>query len=51
MKASIILQVLSYIYTSFLRELVKDAINNPDKTWDDTVLELLDRLFGYTGEK
>jgi len=49
MKATIVLEVLSYIYTKFLRELVKDAINDPNKTWDDTVLELLDRLFGYTG--
>jgi hypothetical protein len=49
MKANIILEILSYVYSKFLRELVKDAINNPDKTWDDTVLELLDRLFGYDG--
>ena len=49
MKAGIILKVLSYVYATFLRELVKDAIDNPNKEWDDTVLELLDRLFGYTG--
>jgi len=49
MKAGIILKVLSYIYSQFLRELVKDAINDPNKEWDNTVLELLDRLFGYTG--
>lgn len=48
MKVSIILKVISYVYAEFLRQLVKDAINDPNKQWDDTVLEILDRIFGYT---
>lgn len=49
MKTNIVLEVLGVVYSKVIRDLLVKAINDPDKTWDDTLIALLDRVFGYTG--
>jgi len=39
--------VVRIIYRVFLREMIKKAINDPDETWDDMVLKILDAVMGY----
>lgn len=34
-------------YASFIRELVKKAIDDPEVSWDDIVLKTLDGIFDY----
>ncbi len=43
-----ILAVLRVAYSYLLRPLIQQAVNDPDETWDDTLMEILDRLFAYT---
>ena len=45
-----LLMVLKAAYRHLLRPLVKKAIDNPDEDWDETVMEILDRLFDYKDE-
>ena len=33
------------------RSIIKAAIDDPDSEWDDLILELLDKVFGYTGDE
>lgn len=39
--------LVKYAYATILRELVVNAIDNPDSTVDDFVLSMLDRIFDY----
>ena len=41
---------LKTAYNTFLRGLLKSAIDDPDDLWDDVVLETLDGIFGYEAE-
>ena len=38
---------LKMAYSSFLRGLLKAAIDDPDDDWDNVVLDTLDGIFGY----
>jgi len=38
---------LKLAYNSFLRDLLKEAINDPEEEWDEVVLDTLDGIFGY----
>ena len=40
-------ELISLAYANFLRDLLKKAINDPSSDIDDTILGLLDHLFGY----
>lgn len=42
-----ILMVIKVAYKYLLRPLVKKAVDNPDEEWDDTLMQILDRLFDY----
>ena len=44
-----ILAVLRVAYSFLIRPLIKQAVDDPDETWDDALMEILDRLFAYTG--
>jgi len=35
-------------YQEILRDLLLQAIDDPDEEWDDMVMQSLDRLFNYT---
>jgi len=43
-----LLMIAKVAYQFLLRPLVKKAVDDPDEDWDDTLMEILDRLFGYT---
>ena len=49
MKFSVILKVVSMLYSQILRDLLKKAIDDPEQEWDDFILDLCDKMFGYTG--
>ncbi len=34
-------------YKEILRDLLLKAIDDPNETWDDIVINMLDRLFDY----
>lgn len=34
-------------YAEILRDLLIKAIDDPNETWDDIVIKMLDRLFDY----
>lgn len=36
------------MYSSFLRGIIKSAIDDPDDSWDDKVIEILDDIMDYT---
>lgn len=38
---------LKLAYSTFLRGLLKEAIDDPEEEWDEVVLETLDGIFGY----
>lgn len=42
-----IMMLMKAAYKYVLRGMLIAAIDNPDETWDNTVLEIVDRLFGY----
>lgn len=42
-----ILMVMKAAYAWIIRPLVVKAIDDPNEAWDDTVMEILDRLFDY----
>lgn len=46
-----IMMLMKVAYQYILRPLLKQAIDNPDETWDETVMEIVDRLFNYTESK
>ncbi|KKL55354.1 hypothetical protein LCGC14_2256260 [marine sediment metagenome] len=45
-----VMVIMRLIYKTILRELVFNAIDNPDSEIDDFVLKLLDKIFDYNGE-
>lgn len=44
------IMLLGWAYRLLLRDLVVEAIDDPDTEWDDLVISALDKVFGYTGE-
>jgi len=42
--------LIGFIYRLLLRGIIKHAIADPDTEWDDAVLSLLDKVFGYEGK-
>jgi len=38
-----------FLYKHILRDILIKAIDDPEEEWDDAVLAVLDRVFGYTG--
>lgn len=47
MKLAVIMKVMSMLYSQILRDLLRKAIDDPDQEWDDFVLGLCDKIFGY----
>jgi hypothetical protein len=47
-KEALILMMIEMLYKSFLRDLLVSAVDDPDKEWDNVVLDVCDKLFGYT---
>lgn len=47
-KFAAIMQIMKMLYTSILRPLLVKAIDDPNEAWDDYILEIVDRVFGYT---
>jgi len=39
--------LLARLYTNYLRELIQEKINDPHSEWDDFLLAVMDRVFGY----
>jgi hypothetical protein len=35
------------VYGKFLRPLVVKAVEDPNSDWDETLMKMLDGLFGY----
>ena len=46
-----IMMLARVAYQFILRPMVQKAIDDPDEDWDDTVMEILDRLFNYTSDE
>jgi hypothetical protein len=40
-------QIAKIVYKAFVRRMLKKAINDPKKTWDDTAMAAADEVFGY----
>ncbi len=51
MKTNIIITFMGIMYNMILRELLVKAIANPDEEWDDLVLIICDRVFGYSSDQ
>jgi len=43
-----IYSVACMAYRMILRPLLKEAIDNPDKEWDDMVVKITDAIFNYS---
>ena len=39
--------IIKFVYKTILRDLVKAAIDNPDREVDEFVMAMLDKLFDY----
>lgn len=39
--------LLGFAYRLVLRDIIQEAIDNPDTEWDDAVIAALDKIFGY----
>jgi len=44
----VIVNILQNIYP-IMRPILLKAVNNPDQTWDDYLMELCDKIFDYKG--
>lgn len=42
-----VMLVIQFVYRTILRDLIKEAIDNPNSEVDEFVLDMLDRLFRY----
>ncbi|PXF50264.1 MAG: hypothetical protein C4B57_12215 [Deltaproteobacteria bacterium] len=49
MKAELIMHMIGALYGAGLRDLLIQAIDDPEKVWDDAVVRALDALLGYDG--
>ncbi len=47
MKWVVIFELVRTVYAKILRPLLVKAIDDPNETWDDVVLAMVDRLFQY----
>ncbi len=47
MKADVIMHMIGALYRAGLRDLLIEAIDNPEKEWDDMIVHVLDVLLGY----
>ena len=41
--------IIKFVYKTILRDLVAQAIDNPNSEVDEFVMKMLDRLFDYNG--
>ena len=41
--------LIGFIYRLLVRGIIRHAIDDPKSEWDDAVLDLLDKVFGYEG--
>ncbi|MHA1867353.1 MAG: hypothetical protein ACTSXD_04750 [Candidatus Heimdallarchaeaceae archaeon] len=46
-KEAVIIMMLKMLYSSFLRDILVKAVENPDETWDDHLLRICDKLFDF----
>lgn len=51
MKVTIIIKIVSILYSHGLRDLLVKYIDDPDNVWDDKLIAALDEFFGYKKEK
>jgi len=49
MKAEMVMNMVGALYRAGLRDLLVQAIDDPEKIWDDAVVRALDALLGYDG--
>ena len=49
MKLTLYWNVAKMLYKMVLRDLLIKAIDNPNEEWDDWVLSIADKVFGYEG--
>ena len=47
LKAFTIIELARVAYKMILRDLLKAAIDDPEREWDDIVLSICDRIFSY----
>jgi len=47
MKWEAMIALIQLAYSTILRPLLINAINDPDQEWDDIVLDIIDRIFQY----
>ena len=46
----IYMEIAEKIYKSFLRDIIKKVIDDPNEKWDDKVMEVLDDIFDYVSD-
>lgn len=49
--SKLIWNLVKVAYATILRELVLNAIDNPDSEIDDIAMKILDRLFDYNARR
>jgi hypothetical protein len=47
MKSELIVQILTGLYSSVLRELLVEAVHRTDNEWDDRLVAICDALLKY----
>jgi len=47
-KIPAIFGLVKIAYKMILRDLLLSAIDDPDQEWDDVVLDICDKIFGYS---
>lgn len=40
--------IAKFLYKYIVRDIIKNTIDDPDTEWDDQLLKVLDRVFGYS---
>ena len=51
LKLQAVLAIAKMAYRMILRDLLKDAINDPEKEWDELVLSIVDAVFQFEEEE
>lgn len=46
-KFNTVFSVIKLLYSTVLRPLLVNAVNDPDAEWDDFILAMVDRVFDY----